>query len=568
MKEKLLNKLQEREAEYYNLPIGAKVSKGFRIIMTAFIVVCIVNFIGLLGVSMSFRNFGMKVYPNVVAALYIKEDLTEMEKIITQYVTGIVTEEEMVEGLGVYAQDFNAGIQYLKENFKGAPELIEKLVKETGEVPAFADKAIAAYKEGDEATAKAILKQECVIEMAEAAAVCEEIGEYTQNIATKAGLMSKIFGLLSMAITVVLFSVVMLSLKNITKNIVDSIAGPLSKITAGMREFAAGKLNIEIDYHSNDEVGELAEGVRTASMALSMLVDDMTNILESIAEGNIRVKSNLEYIGDFRPIQESINNIGSKLLDTAVEINSSSDEVNVGAEEIANTAANLAKSALEQTSIVQEFIASTTELTSKIQASIEGVEKTTDISMVAKNKVDHGVEVMKDMIGAMAEISASSRKISEVIKEIDDIAKQTNLLALNASIESARAGEAGKGFAVVAASISELATKSSETVKGIHAMIQESNSHVSQGNAMVEEAFDALQDILCSVNETTNIANELLENSKMQQDAIAEIDKGTAEIGQVVEATSASAQESATISEELSNQSIRLKKQIEYFKIG
>ena len=298
------------------------------------------------------------------------------------------------------------------------------------------------------------------------------------------------------------------------------------------------------------------------------MMNDIIINLKAIANGDLTTQPQVDYVGAYAPIKDAIEEIHSKLNGTITEINTSSEEVSSGAKDIATAASELAQGTTVQSGIVQEFIASTNELENTINDAVDKVKQTASIAEVAKEKVHIGNEVMDEMLKSMDEIQKSSESIADVIKIIDSIAEQTNLLALNASIESARAGEAGKGFAVVANSIRDLATKCSEIVRDIESMIAVSVDNVNKGQNMAGEAAKSLKDILESVEQTAVISSQLLEGSRLQQESITQLAKGTNDIAHVVESNAATAEESLAISEELANQSIRLKGQVEFFKIN
>lgn len=378
---------------------------------------------------------------------------------------------------------------------------------------------------------------------------------------------AKLFTVALIGIIIAIIAGAVVISRKIGDVIIKSIRAPFNALIEVVGQLAEGRLDIKVEYDGQDEITEFITLLNKVTTGLKIVIEDIVDNLRAIAAGDLSKQIGDLCIGDYEPIKDAINEIHNKLNTTVYEINNSSNEVSVGSKDIASAASELAKSATNQTLIVDEFITSTKELSSSIEQGIHQIHETVNIAEKAKQKVDEGTQVMSEMVSTMEEINKSSQNIGEVIKIIDSIAEQTNLLALNASIESARAGEASKGFAVVANSIRDLATRCSETVRDIQSMITISMQNVDKGQEMVARAEQALQNILETVDQTAVVTNLMLQSSEGQQQFVEKLNKGTAEIAQLVESTASTAEESAAISEELASQSLRLKEQVEFFRL-
>jgi methyl-accepting chemotaxis protein len=180
---------------------------------------------------------------------------------------------------------------------------------------------------------------------------------------------------------------------------------------------------------------------------------------------------------------------------------------------------------------------------------------------------EKGTTQMANMITAVNEINMANQNISRVIKAIDDIAFQTNILALNAAVEAARAGAAGKGFAVVADEVRSLAAKSAESAKDTGELIANSIDKAQLGTEIANETAESLTEIVSGISESNQIISEIARSSEEQTEAISQINMGIDGVTQVVQQNSATAEQSAAASEEMSGQATTLEGLVRQFKL-
>ncbi|OON96984.1 MAG: hypothetical protein ATN36_04450 [Epulopiscium sp. Nele67-Bin005] len=345
---------------------------------------------------------------------------------------------------------------------------------------------------------------------------------------------------------------------------------PLDEIVEASIQIQQGNLDVQVHSPHNDEIGILAQSFTIMSLKLKNIIGEIDTILDKMAQGDFTSTNKMvvQYDGQFASIKTALIGISDNLSSSLQNINRSANEVNSGADDISKAANDLAIVSGAQTDTICEFMATTEDIAQHINNTMQQVKESEKISLEAKQKAHTGSNSMKNMLVSMEQINESSQTISEVLQTVESIAEQTNLLALNAAIEAARAGEAGQGFAVVATEIRELATRSSNSVHEIEAVIKTSIRNVEQGQAMANETSKNLEDIFVTIEKTANIAQNLLKVSAEQQQSISGLVEGTRHISSSVQTTTATSEQSAAISDELARQAQNLNELLTQFKFN
>lgn len=344
---------------------------------------------------------------------------------------------------------------------------------------------------------------------------------------------------------------------------------PINSVVVAAENIANGKLNIELQSQTNDEIGYLANSFQITVNALKSIIQDETYLLQEMANGNFNIESKAEayYIGDFQPILISLNEINNKLSTTLKQINESASQVSIAADQMANTSQTLAEGSTEQASAVEELLATIHEVSDQVEQNAKEASHASNKADVVGKLAKTSNSQMSQMTAAMNQITETSKQIVIIINTIEDIAEQTNLLSLNAAIEAARAGEAGKGFAVVAEEIRQLANQSSEAANNTRTLIETTIKEVENGNQIAEETAASLQEVTSGIYHITEIADLVKESSKKQASSMEQINLGIEQISDVVQSTSATAEESSATSEELSAQATELNNLINKFEL-
>ena len=342
---------------------------------------------------------------------------------------------------------------------------------------------------------------------------------------------------------------------------------PTIKITKAAEKLASGDLNTNIEIKSQNEIGAMAAALNSAIGLFKSIIKDVDTVMQELSAGNLLVTTSSNYIGDFNSIQLSINMLAEKLSEVMGSIINAAAQVASGASLVSDSSIQLSQGSTEQASSVEELNAALEQVAEQTSSNATKARAANDLTVQVKNDAEKGNEQMSEMVKAMGDISVSSANIKKIIKVIDDIAFQTNILALNAAVEAARAGQHGKGFAVVAEEVRNLAGRSAQAAKETTEMIEGSINKVEAGTKIANETAGALEKIVEEVAKAAKLIDEITSASQEQAESIDEIGHGVSQVSEVVQNNAATAEESASTSEELSAQAALLEETISMFKL-
>ncbi|MFA5527017.1 MAG: methyl-accepting chemotaxis protein [Peptostreptococcales bacterium] len=356
--------------------------------------------------------------------------------------------------------------------------------------------------------------------------------------------------------------------KNYIKSEVDRLAKNLELL-------AGGNLALDYDVAKGDKYTvvekeaflQINENLETAMESIQGYVQEISDVLLEMANSNFDIAIKNEYLGDFRQIKESLNTVLESFNSILREIHESAEQVEIGAEQVAASSQNLSQGAAEQAAAVEQIGATAIQISDQTKENANNANRANELSIKAKTDAQNGNIQMEGMLEAMNAIKEASKSISNIIKVIDEIAFQTNILALNAAVEAARAGDHGKGFAVVAEEVRNLAARSATAAKETTSLIDNSIDKVEEGYRIANQTAEALNNIVVGAADTVEIVGKIAAASVEQADSISEISRGIEQVSQVTQINTATAEESASASEQMAGQAQMLKELITQFKI-
>ena len=362
--------------------------------------------------------------------------------------------------------------------------------------------------------------------------------------------------------TVVMFVILMSIMTFLSITIPKALRKGSEKVTEATKKIAAGEVDVTLEKYRNDEFGTIIDEFQTVIDNTRYLAE----IADKVADGNLTVnvlpRSNVDVLGN------ALKTLVERNHHALTNINDAAYQVMTSASQVASASESLAQGSTEQASAIEQITASISEIAQKTKQNAGQATEASTLMTKALKDVKQGNVQMQDLMAAMEEINNASESISKIIKVIDDIAFQTNILALNAAVEAARAGEAGKGFAVVAEEVRNLAAKSAAAAAETAELIEDSIHKVAAGSKIADDTAQALDAITGDVSQSEGMIREIADSSNYQATAVAQINQAIGQVSQVVQTNSATSEQCAAASEELSNQAVRMRELLSVYRLG
>ncbi len=323
---------------------------------------------------------------------------------------------------------------------------------------------------------------------------------------------------------------------------------PIRELARDADRMAEGDVEVQVAKNRADELGILQESfVRLLDASKKQAV-----LIRQIAGGDLT--GTYTPRGEMDVVGHSLVQMLERNNDAMLDVLTGTRQFTASSAQIAGAAQAIAQGATEQAATVQELSEAVAHVATQVRQSAEYSQKATDLSENILLSARAGSEKMEEMLRAVRAISETSHNINKVIQVIDGIAFQTNILALNASVEAARAGAQGKGFAVVAEEVRRLSGQSAEAASNTGALIARSVESADIGARIAEETAKSFSEIVEGIGESARLIREISDYAHREAEAVDRINIGVSQVSEVVRQNSATAQESAAASQEMSGQ--------------
>ncbi len=429
-------------------------------------------------------------------------------------------------------------------------EFVEGVKKWQNTVP----EILSAIERNDFEVARKLLIEKCTPTLNKQAEIAKQLTNNIEDSVKQTLTKQDRTSLIS--IVVVIGAIVIVSVLNaiLASRVVKSFTKPLDEVKEAITAFSKGKFDVPVLYDAEDEVAEMADALRTSQSVLQTVIAEIDRTTGAMAEGDFNIKIETNFPGTLKSISDSIERVVKNLSETIDEVKNTMDRVSMNAEQVSSGSQSLAQGATEQASAVEELSATLNDISAMSHENANSAktakyntDKASEQNMINKEK-------MHEMIQAMDNITSASQEIRKIIKTIEDIAFQTNILALNAAVEAARAGSAGKGFAVVADEVRNLASKSAEAAKNTTKLIADSIEAVERGSEIAYSAAESIESSVVLTGQAVEQITQIASAVERESEAIRQITQGIDQIATVVQTNSATSEESAAASQELSTQ--------------
>jgi len=301
--------------------------------------------------------------------------------------------------------------------------------------------------------------------------------------------------------------------------------------------------------------------------AIVRSLDHAGRAVRAIAEGDLSQNVQMGSDDEIGRLLQQVAEMQASLRRVVGEVRSGVDSVATASAEIAQGNQNLSARTEQQASSLQQTAASMQQMTTTIEHNADNARAANQLAVTTSQVAEHGGELVGQVVVTMAQITARSRKIADIIGVIDAIAFQTNILALNAAVEAARAGEQGRGFAVVAAEVRGLAQRSAQAAKEINALIADSVATVGGGTRLVDEAGRTMGEIVSQVRRVTGLIGEISSATREQSSGIGQVNQAVRQLDDTTQQNAALVEQSAAAAQSLNLQARRLSNAVAVFRL-
>ncbi len=554
---------------FNNMKVRLKIALGFVFAGICMLLVGVIAVFSLSNVNKNFTEFA-----NVALA---QDDAISSAQIETNFGARVLREMILNTDTSKYSEylsqidhsvsEIENSLATLKTTYTQDDGIIADYESKLNSWLGIKDRAVAALEKGDVTGATQIVLKECAPALEELDLAAESFKEKTSAI-KEADIASNVSFTNQVTLVCIIIVIAAFAIGLILARVISlSIVRPLQQVSSAAKEMSKGNLKAEVTYQSKNELGLLADDMRSSMGTLSRYIGEIDRLMTIMAEGNFDFEFNEKFIGDFEHIEKSIESYSGKISRTLAQMETAADQVAAGSVQVSTGAQSLSEGTLEQAGAVQQLVSTVSAIADTSRENAQNAKNASIQVAEVGGELTESQQKMSAMIEAMNNITNSSNEIGKIIKTIEDIAFQTNILALNAAVEAARAGEAGKGFAVVADEVRNLASKSAEASKNSTMLIEQSLNAVKSGSDIADETAMKLNRVVEGAGKIVVNIESISSASESQSASVEEVKLGMDQISAVVQTNSATSQQSAASSQELSGQAQLMKELLSQFKL-
>lgn len=347
-----------------------------------------------------------------------------------------------------------------------------------------------------------------------------------------------------------------------------SIGKSVHQVSQALTSLSEGNLNYQIEPGKRtDEIGHLQNSARELQQTFKKIIYETNTILGGMADYDLTQTAMNSYPGDFNQLSDSVNRIRVILQRLIKEVQESAYSVGTSSRELTNAADSLAKGSVTQASSINQLVSNVEDMAECIARNSDSEERVQERLQELDALIINGNNKMEQLCDAVNQVENMSSDIQNIIATIESIAFQINILALNASVEAARVGESGRGFAVVADEVGNLATKTANSSKQTTEMITDCLNKIESAMLCADSTSKCLKDIVENSEQISKAFKDISVDTKEQADKSSHIKLEISNISDVVQINSATAEETAAATEELSEQANNLSNLISRFRV-